>query len=131
MEFYPNAAGATERVWVMVRTTLRRTEQFSAWRAELRQAVYQYNALSRDGRPSPFSLFLGGEPNTAASMAASELRPPFSPDIDARGVVSEGTAAVRERAAADGDLARRARAVSLNNKGRTPKTFHVGQPVWF
>ena len=77
MEFYPNAAGATERVWVMVRTTLRRTDEFSAWRAELRQAIYQYNALSRDGRPPPFSLFLGGEPNTAASMAASEQRPPF------------------------------------------------------
>ena len=131
MEFYPNAAGATERVWVMVRTTLRRTELFDAWRAELRQAVYQYNALSRDGRPSPFLLFLGGEPNTAAGAAASEQRPPLPPDTDAHSVILEGAEAVRGLAAADGDLVRRARAVSLNKKGRTPKTFHVGQPVWF
>ena len=79
MEFYPNAAGATERVRVRIRAAMRRIVHFSAWRAELRQAVYQYNALSRGDRPSPLTLFFGGEPNTAASSAAATHRQPFAP----------------------------------------------------
>ena len=131
LEFYPNAAGATERVWVMIRTTLRRTKDFSAWRAELRQAVYQYNAMSRDERPSPFSLFFGGEPNTVSSMQVAALRPPTDPNTNFQQVLSEGTAATHAQEAADGDLRRRARAVSLNQAGRRPRTYRVGDAVWF
>ena len=131
LEFYPNAAGATERVWVMIRTTLRRTRDFSAWRAELRQAVYQYNAMDRDGRPSPFSLFFGGEPNTVSSMRVAELRPPVDPQTNVSQVLSDGAAAVRSQEAADGDLRRRARAVSLNQSGISPTEYKVGDAVWF
>ncbi len=35
----------------MIRTALRRLKDFAAWRVELRQAVYQYNTLSRGDRP--------------------------------------------------------------------------------
>lgn len=132
MEFYPDAAGATERVWVMVRAAMRRLRDFSAWRAELRQAVFQYNALNRaDGRPSPFRLFFGGEPNTLASLTAASARRRTDDESAAERIQLQGAEAVRQLAAADGDLTRRARAVKLNKSGRTPPTFRVGDNVWF
>jgi hypothetical protein len=131
LEFYPAAAGATERVWVMIRTALRRVRDFKAWRAELRQAVFQYNALSREGRPSPFTLFLGGEPNNVSSTLAATQRPPIDPDTDVQQVLIEGRDAHREQEAADGDLRRRERAVSLNRTGSSPQEYKVGDSVWY
>jgi hypothetical protein len=119
------------RVWVMVRASLRRVSDFTSWRAELRQAIYQYNALPRDGRPSPFTLFLGGEPNTASSMRAAAARAPADPGTDVDTVLREGAGAIRQQAAVDGDLTRRARAVHLNQTGRSPTTYKVGDAVWF
>ena len=131
LEYYPDAAGATERVWVMIRTALRRLKDFAAWRVELRQAVYQYNTLSRGDRASPFTIFFGGEPNKISSMAAAAARPPAVSDTDVHSVLADGAEAIRQREAADGDLRRRIQAVKLNKEGRTPRTYKVGDLVWY
>ena len=120
LEFYHDPAGAAERVWVMARASLRRVSDFTPWRAELRQAIYQYNALPREGRPSPFTLFLGGEPNTASSMRAAAARAPADPGTDVDTVLREGAGAIRQQAAVDGDLTRRARARSTSTKRAAP-----------
>ena len=135
MEFYAQAAGHVERVWVMVRAALRRTLDFTAWRAELRQAVFQYNALCRDTGTSPYELFFGGiAPSTASTLAAA-VRAFDDPAVhDARDVeiaLADGAAAIRTQAAADANLARRVRAVDLNKSGRSPPEFKVGDKVWF
>ena len=96
----------------MIRTALRRLKDFAAWRVELRQAVYQYNTLSRGDRASPFVIFFGGEPNKISSMAAAAARPPAVLDTDVHSVLADGAEAIRQREAADGDLRRRIQAVN-------------------
>ena len=135
MEHYPQAAGVAERVWVMVRAALRRTTDFAAWRAQLRQAVYMHNTvLRRESGASPFLLFFGGEPNTTAAGKAAAVRAfenaELLSDAQVRDALLEGSAAHARAAAADANHARRERAIDLNRKGRPPHTFNVGDSVW-
>ena len=135
MEYYPQAAGIAERVWVMIRAALRRTTDFTAWRAQLRQAVYMHNTVPRrESGVSPFLLFFGGEPNTTAASKAAAVRTfddaRLTSDADVRDALLGGNAAHAQAAAANTNHARRARAVDLNKAGRTPHTFFVGDAVW-
>ena len=135
MEHYPQAAGIAERVWVMVRAAMRRTTDFTAWRAQLRQAVYIHNTVPRrESGASPFLLFFGGEPNTTAANKAASVRTfndaGLTSDDDVSKALLEGGAAHTSAAAADANHARRTRAVDLNKAGRTPRTFSVGDAVW-
>ena len=135
MEYYPQAAGIAERVWVMIRAALRRTTDFTAWRAQLRQAVYMHNTVPRrESGVSPFLLFFGGEPNTTAASKAAAVRTfddaRLTSDADVRDALLGGNAAHAQAAAANSNHARRARAVDLNKAGRTPHTFFVGDAVW-
>eukprot|EP00750_Incisomonas_marina_P026761 INCI5944.2.p1 GENE.INCI5944.2~~INCI5944.2.p1 ORF type:complete len:611 (+),score=47.84 INCI5944.2:299-2131(+) len=105
MEFYSQAQGYVERVWVMVHTAMRRTIDFSAWKAELRQAVFQCNALPREDGSSPYTLFLGGMPPSASSHIAASARELDDPNVRESGDVeialAEGATAIRSSAAAD------------------------------
>lgn len=135
MEFYPQSQGYVERVWGMVRTAMRRTTDFSAWKAELRQAIYQYNALRKEDCPSPYTLFFGGQPPSSSSLIAAAAREFNDPNLrqarDVQIALADGTSAIRSQAAADKNLKRRSRTVDLNRNGRSPPSFKVGDKVWF
>jgi transposase InsO family protein len=133
----PQAAGHVERLWSVIKGTLRRMPDMSAWQSELRQCLFQYNTVVRKAtQSSPYLLFFGGVPNTPVHRHAHAAAQYEDDDLPADAVaiqpmLAEGIEAHRSTAEAGGNLQRANTAITLNRTGIPPPAVVVGQPVWY
>ena len=133
----PQAAGHVERLWSVIKGTLRRMPDMSTWQSELRQCLFQYNTIKRKAtQASPYLLFFGGVPNTPVHRHAHAAAQYEDDDLPAdavaiQPVLAKGIEAHRRTAEAGGNLLRANTAITLNRSGIPPPAVAVGQPVWY
>jgi hypothetical protein len=137
LPYYSMASGVTEYRWNFINEAMRRVNDFSSmesWVNTLQDAVQGHNRTARASKPSPFELFFGTPPNTAAvNMAVMRLNETvILPEGDTLAqAVTAATKATRLQVKSADDLRRRITQIELNKRGRKVSSLYVGQAVWY